>query len=157
MVLLCTDGLHNLVNPAHMRRLLQRLSPQETCERLVAMANARGGKDNISVVCVRFGTGDWSTGHERNGSSRRFRLIVAIIVGLTIVALIAQTLWRRWRSAPDKPSPPSSLSQGNSHRGKTERPQKSQHASSQQNTSNANKPVSAHKPKRSRHENKPTQ
>jgi protein phosphatase len=148
VMLLCTDGLHNLVNPASVRRLLQRLSPQDICERLVAMANARGGRDNVSVVCLRFGSGAWATS-DRAGrrSSRRFRLAVALIIGLTIVALMAQTLWRKRRSAPE-PSPPTSLSKSTK-----KHPPKRQGVSKP----NANKPQPVHQLPRKKNEEKTTQ
>lgn len=50
--LVCTDGLHGYLAPDEVPMLL--VAPVNTCaQRLVALANARGGKDNITAVVVR--------------------------------------------------------------------------------------------------------
>ncbi len=54
-LLLCTDGLSKVISEAAIRDLLGRkLSAEETCRRLVALANAEGGPDNITVVVAHF-------------------------------------------------------------------------------------------------------
>lgn len=52
VLLLCSDGLTTMVAERHIAALLRRGGPDvhATCEALVAHANARGGKDNISVI-----------------------------------------------------------------------------------------------------------
>ncbi|MGA8171359.1 MAG: PP2C family serine/threonine-protein phosphatase [Methylocystis sp.] len=54
IVLLCSDGLHNLVSHSEIARILQANTPQEACRELVEKALAAGGNDNISVgvFCV---------------------------------------------------------------------------------------------------------
>jgi serine/threonine protein phosphatase PrpC len=55
VLLLCSDGLSNLVSPNDMARIALADDNMETvCERLVAFANAHGGHDNITVVAARF-------------------------------------------------------------------------------------------------------
>jgi serine/threonine protein phosphatase PrpC len=50
-LLVCCDGLSNEVAAPDICRTLQRrLPPAETCATLIAMANAHGGRDNISVI-----------------------------------------------------------------------------------------------------------
>jgi PPM family protein phosphatase len=51
-VLLCCDGLTNHVSDEEMAQIVlnKNATPQEACDRLVALANKRGGKDNISVI-----------------------------------------------------------------------------------------------------------
>jgi protein phosphatase len=53
--LLCTDGLHDLVDDADLGNALEVLEPNLdlAASTLVALANDRGGRDNISVVLVR--------------------------------------------------------------------------------------------------------
>ncbi len=53
--LLCSDGLHDLVEDADIAQALDLLQPNLdlVAETLVAMANDRGGRDNISVSVVR--------------------------------------------------------------------------------------------------------
>lgn len=48
-VLLCSDGLSNLVPDTDIAAVLQRLPPTDACEALVERALAAGGFDNISV------------------------------------------------------------------------------------------------------------
>ena len=53
--LLCSDGLYNYVDGDELRRKLRRRSgPQETADELLRLALSRGGRDNISVVVVKF-------------------------------------------------------------------------------------------------------
>lgn len=52
--LLCSDGLSNMVDDAEMKVVLETLPPAEACRRLVDIANAHGGDDNITAVVVNF-------------------------------------------------------------------------------------------------------
>ena len=57
-LLLCTDGLSNMVEEADIARTLaQSASPQNAADRLVGMANKNGGKDNITAVVARLQAG----------------------------------------------------------------------------------------------------
>lgn len=51
-ILLCSDGLTEMVSDAHISKTLSDGSPDEVVWRLVEMANDAGGVDNISVVIV---------------------------------------------------------------------------------------------------------
>jgi protein phosphatase len=53
--LLCTDGLHDLVDDTAIGNVLEVLEPNLNlaAATLVEMANDRGGRDNISVILVR--------------------------------------------------------------------------------------------------------
>lgn len=55
ILLLCSDGLNDMVDNATIRLTLQRYAAnlQTAAQRLVELANAAGGKDNISVVLAR--------------------------------------------------------------------------------------------------------
>lgn len=52
-ILLCTDGLTEMLDDETIRRILEDASPQEAAERLVREANDRGGGDNITVVVLQ--------------------------------------------------------------------------------------------------------
>ena len=55
VVLLCSDGLTEMVPDARIASILQEeKEPRRACEQLIAEANERGGKDNITVVVARF-------------------------------------------------------------------------------------------------------
>lgn len=51
--LLCSDGLHDLVNATEMQQALVEHTAQQACEVLIQLANSRGGHDNISVLVVK--------------------------------------------------------------------------------------------------------
>ncbi len=53
-ILMCSDGLSNMVENREMAAVVRenRGDPRTVCERLVEMANANGGKDNISVIVI---------------------------------------------------------------------------------------------------------
>lgn len=53
MYLLCSDGLTNLVSEEEIRDMLIATSFQEALRDLVALANERGGDDNITAVLAR--------------------------------------------------------------------------------------------------------
>ncbi|HEV3263267.1 MAG TPA: Stp1/IreP family PP2C-type Ser/Thr phosphatase [Gemmataceae bacterium] len=56
VLVLCSDGLTKMVPDARIAAILQEeREPRRACERLVAEANERGGKDNITVVVACFG------------------------------------------------------------------------------------------------------
>jgi len=53
-LILCSDGLWNLVSEQAIHETVLRFgNPQEACNKLVDMANERGGPDNITVILVQ--------------------------------------------------------------------------------------------------------
>jgi serine/threonine protein phosphatase PrpC len=55
-ILLCSDGLHGVLDDEAMCRLLRSSrSPNIVCRRLIAAANEAGGRDNISAVYIKIG------------------------------------------------------------------------------------------------------
>lgn len=51
-LLLCTDGLTEMLDDAEINRILAGSPPRDAVRKLVAAANARGGVDNITAVVV---------------------------------------------------------------------------------------------------------
>jgi protein phosphatase len=51
-LVMCTDGLTNHVEEEDIRRVVETSPPQEAAEALVALANERGGTDNITVQII---------------------------------------------------------------------------------------------------------
>ncbi|HEY3384420.1 MAG TPA: Stp1/IreP family PP2C-type Ser/Thr phosphatase [Vicinamibacterales bacterium] len=51
--LLCTDGLHDLVESGELLEACEHRSAEEACRHLVGLARARGGYDNITVAVAR--------------------------------------------------------------------------------------------------------
>jgi serine/threonine protein phosphatase PrpC len=58
VVMLCSDGLHGMLNDQQLSRLLQPVpgSLEEATARLVDAANEAGGRDNVTVVLLRYAT-----------------------------------------------------------------------------------------------------
>jgi serine/threonine protein phosphatase PrpC len=52
-ILLCSDGLTNLVQDQEIHEIVTRYPLKEACENLVKLANERGGDDNITVVLAQ--------------------------------------------------------------------------------------------------------
>jgi protein phosphatase len=54
VILLCTDGLTNMLSDARILEIVVARCPdlEAACRELVAAANEQGGHDNISVVVV---------------------------------------------------------------------------------------------------------
>ncbi len=53
ILLLCCDGLSNLVDDAEILHVTQEFPLEEAPSRLIELANERGGDDNITVVVIR--------------------------------------------------------------------------------------------------------
>jgi protein phosphatase len=56
IVLLCSDGLHGVLEPKQLEAILRRGQTgtlEESCAELIAAAKAAGGPDNVTVVLVR--------------------------------------------------------------------------------------------------------
>ncbi len=56
VVLLCSDGLTDLVAEPVIARTLNHPKLDEVCQRLIDLANEAGGRDNISVIAFRVGS-----------------------------------------------------------------------------------------------------
>jgi len=52
-LLVCSDGLTNMVDDAHLLEVVASASLDDAPRRLVDLANAAGGDDNVTVVVVR--------------------------------------------------------------------------------------------------------
>jgi PPM family protein phosphatase len=53
-LLLCTDGLWNYVEEREIYEIaMNNPNPQEACDKLVALANTKGGMDNVTAVLLR--------------------------------------------------------------------------------------------------------
>ncbi len=49
---LCSDGLHNYLGGHEMRQIFERQSLHDGIRQMIAQANSRGGKDNITTIAV---------------------------------------------------------------------------------------------------------
>jgi serine/threonine protein phosphatase PrpC len=56
-VLICCDGLSNALTDEELGSLLVSSTPGDACARAIALANERGGEDNLTVIVARFDGG----------------------------------------------------------------------------------------------------
>jgi protein phosphatase len=56
--IVCSDGLSDLVPPSELEDIVRRTDPDMLCDRLVAAALRRGGKDNVTVVTAQVHAAD---------------------------------------------------------------------------------------------------
>jgi protein phosphatase len=71
-LLLCTDGLSNMVDDTTLAAMLAAdEDPQLTCTRLIARANAGGGRDNIPAIVIQLAEPGFLSGMRRIFSSGR--------------------------------------------------------------------------------------
>jgi len=56
VLVLCTDGLTNLVSDDEIGTIVEQYDSQESTHRLIECANERGGPDNITAIVVRVGS-----------------------------------------------------------------------------------------------------
>lgn len=57
-LLMCSDGLANLVDDVEIGMAMATLSVDEVPSNMVSLANQRGGDDNITVICVEAQPGE---------------------------------------------------------------------------------------------------
>ena len=55
--LLCTDGLYNMLSEADILKIVAGNQPQDAADKLIALANERGGTDNITVILISISAG----------------------------------------------------------------------------------------------------
>lgn len=60
IVLLCSDGLHGLVEDTELLQLVEEAPFEQVADTLVDLANERGGTDNITVVVAQVQALDWN-------------------------------------------------------------------------------------------------
>ena len=103
VVLLCSDGLHGLVGDEEIATTASAVPPSQAAERLIALANGRGGTDNITVVIGRLDVSRPLVDTTRRVPQRRpggrRRILVAVIV--TVVALACGVA--AWFAVPGVP------------------------------------------------------
>jgi len=99
VVLLCSDGLTDMLTDEEIARLVGTGSLRRAAQRLIAAANRQGGLDNISVVIARVGgrkaAAKGGLLDDVRGMSRQqktFLLVGAVLVAVTLCLLGALVL-----------------------------------------------------------------
>ena len=57
VLVMCTDGLTNLVEDGEILHVVSMHLPDGACKRLVTLAKERGGPDNVTVIVARLTRG----------------------------------------------------------------------------------------------------
>jgi len=100
VVLLCSDGLTDMLSDAEIVRLVNGSSAKRIARRLIATANKRGGVDNISVAVARVGGKRAPAGGGALKSITRMKRQQKIILGgmIALVMMIFCGLagWAMW-------------------------------------------------------------
>ena len=92
-ILLCTDGLTDLVKDEEIELALAEQSPDDAAQSLITLARARGGHDNITVVILAVPE-KWLSPE----SSRRRRVFFfSAILILSFVVVIAVAMLLSWQ------------------------------------------------------------
>ena len=88
LLLLCTDGLTDMVEDAEIEPMVRGQHLQTAAQRLVDLACSRGGNDNLTVVLMLI---PWEVAANKKSSFWRWALLglaVLILLGLIIVFAI---------------------------------------------------------------------
>jgi serine/threonine protein phosphatase PrpC len=99
LILLCSDGLTDLVSDEEIRTVLEEENLAEAPEILIGMANARGGHDNITVVLMKAP----SRRAKLSGASWKRRwlvgcLLVLVVASILFAGVLLGLRWWRGRS-----------------------------------------------------------
>lgn len=95
-LLLCSDGLTDLVKDEEIAAELQQGPPEESADRLVSLARERGGHDNITVVAIEVPSGFRGRLPNR-GCLGRTLLVISLVVLLAVLLVLAAAYWFGWR------------------------------------------------------------
>lgn len=86
LLLLCTDGLIQYATPQEILQAAHG-SPREIVERLILLANERGGADNITVSAVRYAK------EPSFPFARSWKALTLFVAGLLVVVSLALLAW----------------------------------------------------------------
>jgi len=115
VVLVCSDGVTDMLTDADIARLASGNAPKRAAQRLIAAANKRGGFDNISVAIARVGGKTSPAGggllESIKGMPQRQKTILlvgAVLVAAALCALAALgwAMQDRRRATPTPTSAP---------------------------------------------------
>ncbi|OGO18924.1 MAG: hypothetical protein A2Z14_05210 [Chloroflexi bacterium RBG_16_48_8] len=91
-ILLCSDGLTDLVENHEIRVALEEQNPDEAVQSLVSLARARGGHDNITVIILEVPQ-DWPKEKPPPSKKKFLRLILFAFIATIIVTTLIAIAW----------------------------------------------------------------
>jgi len=106
VLLICSDGLTDLVSDEEIHALVQSTPLAEAPAALIELANARGGHDNSTVVLMAVPTSrsKLRTSTAKAGRGKRRRWLIGCLVALMITVLLAAGVFlgmRWWAGRPE--------------------------------------------------------
>jgi len=108
VILLCSDGLTDMLDDGEIARLVDRNPPKRAARRLIDAANKRGGADNISVVIARAG-GERLAGEGLLADMERIpsrpKTILAVCLVLAFLVVVAAWGWTAYGRRQATPTP----------------------------------------------------
>ena len=90
-LILCSDGLTDLVSDEEIQETFIKYSLQEGTQKLIDLANRRGGHDNITIIAIQVSEAELIPPQPKPRSRRVFALIFLVV----IIALLAGG-WLYW-------------------------------------------------------------
>jgi serine/threonine protein phosphatase PrpC len=93
MLLLCSDGLTGRVEDQEIAAIVQETPPQEAVQQLIALANERGGNDNITALVISTreqgdGIRESAGAPFRGIPTRGSRMVPILVIAVTVLALV---------------------------------------------------------------------
>ncbi len=106
-MLVCSDGVTDMLEDTEIARLVGSNPPKRAAQRLIAAANKRGGLDNISVAVAQVGGKPAAAGGLAARANKTIMLVAGIIlVALALGAIGALGWWMRGRKEQTPTSTP---------------------------------------------------
>jgi protein phosphatase len=99
-LLLCSDGLHGMVDDTTIAETMQQYPPQEAADHLIALANAAGGHDNSTVLVIRQPVVEYAASRPLAS-----RVLPAFLVALVAVLLFGFVIWPNMGASANQASP----------------------------------------------------
>ena len=96
MLILCSDGLTDLVEDPEILSVIKENPFDTAVDRLIQMANARGGYDNTTVILMRIP----SRGVFKK--PRKRKLVLGCLLTLALISTILTAVFFGWRWWQDK-------------------------------------------------------
>lgn len=90
-LILCTDGLTDLVKDQEILAAISTHALHDALDRLVDLANQRGGHDNITIIAIRVPE-DGQSAPGKNVAVRRRKMIAGCLGAIALLTLVAMLI-----------------------------------------------------------------
>ncbi len=90
-ILICSDGLTDLVNDSEILQVLQSKDPESSIDSLIELANQRGGHDNITIVVLGVPESISQTKplpEQLKPTRRKRRLVLPCLISVFLILLL---------------------------------------------------------------------